>query len=264
MAVPAWKSRALAKVCGDVCAFLESVLQSGSRVSRFERSEGLEATQFSQVISVMRVKCLEEEVVCLKGENDRLKASLRQQHRRHKRHLHQAFDDIKDKVRRVEEVTNRVATNETALEKLENKIQQITPRFIKTKSTARGKVPPPLSRPLDSPGRWRQRLLVVTQCKKLSDHCTIVCNECNYNYRGRAVRLSAHMAHLKNKHQGFTPNDVDSQNNYSTYIPRLIEEGEEEKERQRKQKEKTSRDQQKERRRARYARMCGARAQRTG
>ena len=72
------------------------------------------------------------------------------------------------------------------------------------------------------------------------------------------------MAHLKNKHQGFTPNDVDSQNNYSTYIPRLIEEGEEEKERQRKQKEKTSRDQQKERRRARYARMRGARAQRTG
>ena len=103
MAVPAWKSRALATVCGDVCAFLESVLQSGSRISRYERTEGLEATQFSQVISVMRVKCLEEEVVCLKGENDRLKASLRQQHRRHKRHLHQAFDDIKDKVRRVEE-----------------------------------------------------------------------------------------------------------------------------------------------------------------
>ena len=50
------------------------------------------------------------------------------------------------------------------------------------------------------------------------------------------------MAHLKNKHQGFTPNDVNRQNNYTTCIPKLIEEGEEEKERQRKQKEKTSRD----------------------
>ena len=67
-------------MCGDVCAFLESVLQSGSHVSRFERTEGLEATQFSQVTSVMRVKYLDEEVACLKKENDRLKASLQQQH----------------------------------------------------------------------------------------------------------------------------------------------------------------------------------------
>ena len=257
--MPVRKSRALAAVCGDVCAFLESVLQSGSRVSRFERTEGLEATQFTQVISVMRVKCLEEEVACLKGENDRLKASLRQQHRRQKRQLHATFDDIKEKVRKVEEVTNRVATNETALEKLETKIQRITPRFIKTKSTARGKVPPTLTRPIDSPNRWRQRLLVVTQCQKLSDHCKIVCNECDYNYRGRAVRLSAHMAHLKNKHQGFTPNDVDSQNAYMTYIPRLIEEGEEEKERKRKQDEKTTRDSQRAKRQARYRRICNAR-----
>ena len=75
-------------MCGDVCAFLESVLQNGSRVSRFERTEGLEATQFSQVTSVMRVKYLDEEVACLKEENDRLKASHQQQNRRHKRQLH--------------------------------------------------------------------------------------------------------------------------------------------------------------------------------
>ena len=78
--MPAWKSGALAAVCKDVCAFLESVLQSGSHVSCFERTESLEATKFSQVTSVMRVKCLEEEVMCLKGENDRLKASLVKQH----------------------------------------------------------------------------------------------------------------------------------------------------------------------------------------
>ena len=262
--MPAWKSRALASVCEDVCAFLESVLRFGSRVSRFERAEGPEASQFSQVISGMRIKCLEEEVVCLKGENDRLKTSLVKQHRRHKRQLHATFNNIKEKVRKVEEVTNRVATNETALEKLEIKIQRITPRFIKTKSTARGKVPPTLTRPIESPRQWRQRLLIVTQCQKLSDHCKIICNECDYNYRGRAVRLSAHMAHLRNKHQGFTPSDVNRQNSYMTYIPRLIEEGEEEKERQRKQKEKTSRDGQRERRRARYARMCQVRGQRTG
>ena len=261
--MPAWKSPALAAMYEDVCVFLESILRSGSRVSRFERTEGLEVTQFSQVISVMRIKCLEEEIVCLKGENDRLKTSLVKQHRRHKRQLHATFDNIKEKVRKVEEVTNRFATNETALEKLETKIQRITPRFIKTKSTARGKVPPPLTRPIESPRQWRQRFLIVTQCEKLSDHCKIVCNECDYNYRGRSVRLSAHMAHLKNKHQGFTPNNVNRQNSYMTYIPKLIEEGEEEKERQRKQKEKTSRDGQKERQRARYAKMCGVRAQRT-
>ena len=56
--MPALKFRALAAVCGDVCAFLESILQSGSCVSRYERTESLEATQFSQVINVMRVKCL--------------------------------------------------------------------------------------------------------------------------------------------------------------------------------------------------------------
>ena len=49
-------------------------------VSLFERTEGLEATQFSQVTSVMRVKYLDEEVACLKEENDSLKASLQQQH----------------------------------------------------------------------------------------------------------------------------------------------------------------------------------------
>ena len=64
------------------------------------------------------------------------------------------------------------------------------------------------------------------------------------------------MAHLRNKHQGFIPNDVTRQNDYMTYIPRLIEEREEKKERQRKQKEKTSRDEQKQKRQARYARMC--------
>ena len=142
--MPAWKSCALAAVCGNVCAFLENVWRSGSRVSRYERTEGLEATQFSQVTSVMRVKGLEEEVACLKGENDRLKASLVKQHQRHKRQLHATFDNIKEKVRKVEEVTNRIATNKTALEKLETKIQCIMPRFIKTKSTVRGKVPPPL------------------------------------------------------------------------------------------------------------------------
>ena len=139
-------------------------------------------------------------------------------------------------------MTNCVATNETTLEKLETNIQQIMPLFIKTNSSVRGKVQSPLTRPIDFPAQWRQRLLVVTQCQKLSDHCKIICNECNYNYRERSVGLSAHMAHLKNKHQGFTPYDVNRQNTYTTYIPRLIEEGEEEKERQRKQKEKTSRD----------------------
>ena len=49
----AWKSGALAAVCEEVCAFLESVLQSGSRVSRFKRTEGLEVTQFSQVARVL-------------------------------------------------------------------------------------------------------------------------------------------------------------------------------------------------------------------
>ena len=51
-----------------------------------------------------------------------------------------------------------------------------------------------------------------------------MCNECNYNYRERSVRLSAHMAHLKNKHQRFIPKNVNRQNSYMTYIPRLIEE----------------------------------------
>ena len=46
-----------------------------------KEAEGLEATQFSQVTCEMRVKCLEEEVACLKGENDRLKVSLVRQHR---------------------------------------------------------------------------------------------------------------------------------------------------------------------------------------
>ena len=61
-----------------------------------------------------RVKCLEKEVVCLKGENNRLKISIAQQYQKQKRQLHKTFDNIKEKVRKVEEVTNRVATNETA------------------------------------------------------------------------------------------------------------------------------------------------------
>ena len=69
-----------------------------------------------------------------------------------------------------------------------------------------------------------------------------MCDKCDDNYRGRVVRLSAHMAHLKNKHQGFTPADVNPQNNYLKYIPRLIEKGEEEKEKERLQKLKSTRD----------------------
>ena len=53
-------------------------------------------------------------------------------------------------MRIVEEVMNCVATNETALERLEMKIQQVTPRFIKTKSSVCGKVLPPLTQPIYS------------------------------------------------------------------------------------------------------------------
>ena len=45
---------------------------------------------------------------------------------------------------------NCVATNETALENPETKIQQITPCFIKTKSSVCGKVLPPLTQPIYS------------------------------------------------------------------------------------------------------------------
>ena len=36
-------------VCRDVCAFLDGVLQTGSRVSRYERTKNKEAIHFSQV-----------------------------------------------------------------------------------------------------------------------------------------------------------------------------------------------------------------------
>ena len=45
---------------------------------------------------------------------------------------------------------NCVATNETVFKKFETKIQQITPHFIKTKSSVRGKVLPPLTQPIYS------------------------------------------------------------------------------------------------------------------
>ena len=261
--MPAWKSRALAAVCSDVCAFLDGVLQTGSRVSRYERTGNKEAIHFSQVFSMIRVKCLEDEVARLKGENSTLRTSLMHQQQGHKRQLDTELDGLKEKVRKVEEVTDRVATNETAVGKLKTTIQRITPRFIKTKSNIRGKSPPPPEEPVDSPAKWRQRLLLVTKCQRLTDHCKIVCDTCNYNYRGRAVRLSAHMAHLKNKHQGFTPADVSPQNEYLKYIPRLIEKGEEEKERERLQNIKSTRDKERSEREARLERLRRARERRS-
>ena len=70
-------------MCGDVCAFLYEVEVVSPALK--EQTESLEATQFSQVTSVMRVKCLAKEVACLKGENNRLKTSIAQQYQKHKR-----------------------------------------------------------------------------------------------------------------------------------------------------------------------------------
>ena len=103
----------------------------------------------------------------------------------------------------------------------------------------------------------------MIKCERLSHHCKIICDTCDYNHRGRAVRLSVHMAHLKNKHQGFTPVDVTPQNEYLKYIPRLIENGEEEKERERLQKLKSTRDKERSEREARLERLRRARERRS-
>ena len=136
--------------------FLDGVLQTGSHVSRYERTENKETIHFSQVFSMIRViKLLEDEVARLKGENSTLRTSLAHQQQGHKRQLDTELDGLKEKVRKVEEVTDHVATNETAVSKLNTTLQRITPRFIKTKSNIRGKTPPPPEEPIDSPAKWR-------------------------------------------------------------------------------------------------------------
>ena len=52
--------------------------------------------------------------------------------------------------------------------------------------------------------------------------CKIMCKKCQWDYRGRYIKLKSHLSHLYNKHGGFTLSEVNSQNRYFEFIPLKI------------------------------------------
>ena len=89
--------------------------------------------------------------------------------------------------------------------------------------------PPPFSVPITDSDTWNERMLEVTHCQDFNEHYKIMCQDCQWDYRGRSIKLKSYLSHLYTKHGGFTPSKVSSQNRYLDFIPFKIEDGEEEK-----------------------------------
>ena len=129
-----------------------------------------------------------------------------------------------------------------AIEAIEDKIN-IAPATKRRRAIRQSASPiPPLPRgpPITTATEWRQRCLAEVHCKTFADRCKMKCRFCEYDYRGKAVTVNAHVSHLKMKHDFVARRDISNTNDSEKYLPYLVEAGPEEKRRDEQRKRQTA------------------------
>ena len=237
----AWLCRAMSKVSRDVSCFLNNCVERDCIVNKYH-PENLEEEM--HIINQALLIAFSEIDMNKFGKRIRILGKTSMSRKRRLSSCENELSGLEAKIQKIE--NPMIMSLDNRLSELKKQVDRDSRMKIRAKRRIQAKIknapePDPPSVPITDSDTWKERVLEVTHCQDFNEHCKIVCQDCQWDFRGRSIKLKSYLSHLYTKHGVFTPIKVNSRNRYLDFIPLKIEDGEEEKRRIEETAKRTSR-----------------------